>query len=244
VPAVRAVTLLNSQLDFTEPGPLGVFVDELSIERLEQRMAGRGFLEGGAMATTFTWLRANDLVWSYVASSWLMGEPPPAFDILAWNADSTRMPAKMHSEYLRWCYLENRLASGGLELAGTPIRLGDVTAEVFAVGAEEDHIAPWRSAYQVTQLLGGPVRFVLTSSGHIAGIVNPPGPKRSYWTRDDNPADPAEWREGATARPGSWWEEWAGWIGERAGERGAAPGLGSAKHPPLADAPGTYVLEQ
>jgi polyhydroxyalkanoate synthase len=241
---VRTATLLNALLDFAEPGPLGAFVDEQTVARLEKRMAERGYLEASAMAGTFTFLRANDLVWSYVASSWLMGEQPPAFDILAWNADSTRMPARMHSEYLHACYLENRLANGTFEVAGSPIDLRKATSETYVVGAEEDHIAPWRSTYRATQLFGGPVRYVLTSSGHVAGIVNPPGPKRRYLTNDENDPDPEVWRAGATEHSGSWWEDWARWIGERAGERRAPPALGSKQHPQLAEAPGTYVLEQ
>jgi polyhydroxyalkanoate synthase len=243
-PRVHTATLLNALLDFAEPGPLGAFVDEETVARLEKRMAERGYLEASAMAGTFTFLRANDLVWSYVASNWLMGEQPPAFDILAWNADSTRMPARMHSEYLRACYLENRLANGTFEVAGAPIDLRTAASETYVVGAEEDHIAPWRSTYRATQLLGGPVRYVLTSSGHVAGIVNPPGPKRRYLTNDDNDPDPEVWRAAATEHSGSWWEDWARWIGERAGERRAPPPLGSKQHPPLAEAPGTYVLEQ
>jgi poly[(R)-3-hydroxyalkanoate] polymerase subunit PhaC len=136
------------------------------------------------------------------------------------------------------------LADGSLELAGTPIRLSAVKAEVFTVGAKDDHIAPWSSVYTGARLLGGPTRFVLTSSGHVAGIVNPPGPKRSYWARADNPDDPVEWLDGAAEHAGSWWEEWARWIGDRAGERGQPPSLGSEAHPPLGAAPGTYVLEE
>ncbi len=241
--AIRSATLLNSLLDFAEPGPLGAFVDEKTIARLEKRMAERGYLEGSEMHRVFTFLRANDLVWSYVASSWLMGEPPPAFDLLAWNADATRMPARMHSEYLRWCYLENRLANGTMELAGRRIDLGTVSEDAYVVGAEEDHIVPWRSAYRATQLLGGDVRFVLTSAGHVAGIVNPPGTKRSYSTNDDYPADADEWFLRASLHAGSWWEDWAPWVAARAGDRRRAPSIGSEQHPPIEDAPGTYVSE-
>jgi polyhydroxyalkanoate synthase len=241
-PSVSSATLLNSLVDFSEPGPLGHFVDPTSVERLERRMAKNGYLSGEEMAGTFNLLRANDLVWRYVASGWLMGEDPPSFDILAWNADATRMPARMHSEYLRSMYLENRLAAGTLEIDGQVVSLAESSADVYIVSAREDHITPWRSCYRTTQLVGGPARFVLTSSGHIAGIVNPPGPKRRYWLNESLPPEPDEWLAGAREVQGSWWEDWARWIAEHAGEQRDPPRLGSDAHPPLEDAPGTYVL--
>ncbi|MBA2638044.1 MAG: alpha/beta fold hydrolase [Solirubrobacterales bacterium] len=241
---VRTATLLNTLVDFSEPGPLGTFTDARSVRELARKMVERGYLDGSEMALTFDLLRANDLIWNYVASNWLMGERPPAFDILAWNGDTTRMPAKMHEFYLRYCYGENQLARGEMELAGTPLRLEEIREEVYVLAAKEDHIAPWTSAYKATHLFGGPVRFVLSSAGHIAGIVNPPGPKPRHWTRDDNPADPMEWLAGASEQPGSWWEDWALWIAERAGDRREPPPMGSEAHPPLEDAPGTYVHEK
>ena len=171
---VRSATLLNTLVDFSEPGPMGHFLDADSVERLSGQMAERGFLDSSEMAGMFDLLRGRDLIWNYVVSGWLMGEKPPAFDILAWNADGTRMPADMHSFYLRCCYVENQLARGEMTLAGTRLRLGDVTAPAYVLSAREDHIAPWTSSYATTQLLGGDVRFVLSSSGHVAGIVNPP----------------------------------------------------------------------
>jgi polyhydroxyalkanoate synthase subunit PhaC len=240
---VRAATFLNTLVDFSEPGPLGVFVDETTIERLEQRMEKRGYLEASEMAHTFTSLRSNDLLWRYVVSGWLMGERPPAFDILAWNEDATRMPARMHSQYLRSCYLENRLARGAMEALGTQLSLDGVDAAAYVLAAREDHIAPWRAAYRTTQLLGGDdKRFVLTSSGHIAGIVNPPGPKRVHWVNDALPPTADEWLAGAQEREGTWWEDWTAWIEERAGGRREPPPLGSGLHQPLGDAPGEYVL--
>jgi len=178
---VRTATLLNTLIDFSEPGVLGAFTDPGTVARLERTMARRGYLDSAEMSSTFDLLRANDLIWPYVRHNWLMGEDPPAFDILAWNADGTRMPAAMHSFYLRACYLENRLARGTLRLAGEDLRLEDVSQEVYLLAAKEDHIAPWRSSYRATQLLAR-ARFVLSSSGHIAGIVNPPGPKSRHWT--------------------------------------------------------------
>jgi polyhydroxyalkanoate synthase len=241
---VRSVTLLNTLIDFSEPGVLGVFTDKASVERLIQKMSKRGYLEGNEMARTFDSLRANDLIWNYVATNWLMGQQPPAFDILAWNADSTRMPAGMHSLYLRSCYLDNALAQNQLELAGRVLRLDDITTDTYLLAAKEDHIAPWRSSYKATQLLRAQIRFVLSSSGHIAGIVNPPGPKARHWTNPALPPGADAWLAGAEAREGSWWEDWATWIEDRAGQRRPPPPMGSKHHSPLADAPGTYVLEK
>ncbi len=241
---VGSVTLLNTLVDFSEPGQLGAFTDPDSVERLERKMARRGYLEGREMATTFDLLRANDLVWNYVISNWLLGEDPPAFDILTWNADSTRMPAAMHSFYLRSCYLENQLASDRMELAGVQLHLDAITADVYLVGAQTDHITPWRSSYKTTQLLKGDIRFVLSSSGHIAGIVNPPSPKARHWTNDVTPADPDAWLAEAEEHQGSWWEDWAGWAKRQGGRRLKPPRVGSDEHPPIADAPGAYVRER
>jgi poly[(R)-3-hydroxyalkanoate] polymerase subunit PhaC len=238
---VRSATLLNTLVDFSEPGPLGCFVDPTTVERLERRIAKRGYLDGPDMTGTFDVLRSNDLIWRYVVSGWLMGEDPPAFDILAWNADATRLPARMHSEYLRFAYLENRLAHGSFEIGGTAISLADVPTDLYILSAIEDHITPWRSVYRATQLFGGAKRFVLTSAGHIAGIVNPPGGKRHHWTNEELPAAPDAWLEGATRSPGTWWEDWAAWIADRGGEQREPPTLGSTDHPPVEDAPGTYV---
>ncbi|MGQ0632793.1 MAG: PHA/PHB synthase family protein [Sporichthyaceae bacterium] len=238
---VNSVTLLNTLLDFSEPGELGAFSDAASVARIEKKMARTGFLDAKDMARTFDLMRANDLIWGYVASRWLMGEDAPAFDILAWNEDSTRMPAAMHSTYLRSCYVENQLARGEMTLAGVPLDLGKVSTAAYILAAKEDHIAPWASAYRSTQLLSGENRFVLSSSGHIAGIVNPPGPKARFWTNETLPADPQQWLSSATENRGSWWEDWATWVGARAGGSGPPPGLGSDRHPALCDAPGTYV---
>ena len=238
---INSATFLNTLVDFSEPGTLGTFSDPESVTRIEAKMAKRGFLESTEMSHTFDLMRGNDLVWNYVASSWLMGEDPPKFDILAWNEDGTRMPAAMHSFYLRSCYIENRLATDTMELAGTPLHLGDVKADTYVLSAKEDHIAPWTSAYKTTQLLPGNTRFTLSSSGHIAGIVNPPGPKSKHWTNDATPADPKQWLAGAKEHQGSWWEDWAGWIAERAGARGKPPAMGSAKYKAVAEAPGSYV---
>ena len=243
---VRSATLLNTLLDFSEPGPMGCFLDQESVDNLSARMLRKGYLDSSDMSAMFDLLRARDLIWNYVSSGWLMGEDPPAFDILAWNADGTRMPADMHSFYLRYCYLENQLARGEMELAGARLSLPDVDADTYLLAAKDDHIAPWKSSYKATQLLGGDVRFVLSSSGHVAGIVNPPGGRRVHWTNEAievSPESPDEWRAGAVEHPGSWWEDWAGWISSRAGARGNPPAMGSKRYKPLADAPGSYVRE-
>ncbi len=238
---VNAATVLNTLTDFSDPGPLAIFTDPRSVADLERKMNERGYLDGAEMARTFNLLRANDLIWNYVGSNWLMGEDPPAFDILAWNADSTNMPAAMHSQYLRSCYLENAFARGDLELDGTRLDPSKIGADLYVVGAEVDHIAPWRSTYATTQLVRGQTRFVLTSSGHIAGIVNPPGGKRRYWTGDELPAEAEAWLAKAAEHHGSWWEDWAEWMDTRAGKRREPPPLGTDEHPALGDAPGTYV---
>jgi polyhydroxyalkanoate synthase subunit PhaC len=238
------VTLLNTLLDYSEPGVLGAFTAERTVARLEKQMAETGVLEGTQMAGTFDVLRANDLIFSYVVSNWLMGQQPPAFDILAWNADSTRMPAAMHSFYLRSLYGRNELASGEMELAGRMLSLSDIKSDAYVVGAINDHIVPWAASYQATRLLGGAVHYVLSSGGHIAGIVNPPSPKAWYQVTEGgaaNPADPAAWRAAATRRDGSWWEDWAAWADKRAGKLTAPPPMGSQRYPALADAPGDYV---
>ncbi len=239
---VNSVALLNTMLDYSTPGVLGAFTDEPTIRRLERQMRQRGYLDGAQMSGTFDLLRANDLIFSYVASNWLMGQRPPAFDILAWNGDNTRMPATMHSFYLRSLYLHNELALGDLELAGRKLSLSEITCDSYVVGAVNDHIVPWQASYQATRLLGGPVRYVLTSGGHVAGIVNPPSPKAWYLTGPAGAPGPAEWREGATRTDGSWWADWAEWAAPRAGELVPPPAMGSRRHPPLAEAPGSYVL--
>jgi len=239
---VNSATLLNTMLDFSNPGGLGNFTDPESVTRLEAKMAKKGYLDSNEMARTFDLMRANDLIWNYVASNWLMGEDPPAFDILAWNEDGTRMPAAMHSFYLRSCYIENQLARGAMTLADTPLDLGAVKADTYVLSAKEDHIALWTTAYKTTQLLAGNVRFTLSSSGHIAGIVNPPSPKAVHWTNPNNPSDPKAWLAAATEHKGSWWEDWTAWIAERAGDKRKPPALGSATYQPVGDAPGKYVL--
>ncbi|WP_240157346.1 PHA/PHB synthase family protein [Pseudonocardia broussonetiae] len=241
---INSITLMNTLLDFSEPGRLGVFTDETTVNRLEHTMRRTGYLPASSMKTTFDLLRATDLVWNYVINDWLLGEEPAPFDMLAWNADSTRMPAAMQTEYLRNLYLDNQLVEGKMELAGERLDLGAVTQDAYVVSAEADHIAPWRSVYKGLRHLGGTVRFVLSNSGHIAGVVNPPSPKSKHWFGEgaDLPESADDWRDDAGEHRASWWEDWSPWIGERAGEKTDPPRLGSDSYPVLQAAPGSYVL--
>jgi polyhydroxyalkanoate synthase len=241
---IGTLTLLNTMLDYSEPGALGTFTDRRTVDKLERKMRREGVLEGRSMAGTFDVLRANDLIFNYVVSNWLMGQDPPAFDILSWNADSTRMPAAMHAFYLRNFYVENKLAAGTLEVGGRVIDLSAIKSPTYVVSAINDHIVPWESSYKTTGLVSGPVRFVLSSGGHIAGIVNPPGPKAWYQVAEGEQAPPtaAAWRGGAERRSGSWWEDWARWSDEHSGPLQDPPAMGSTTHPVLGDGPGTYVM--
>jgi len=239
---VKSATYFVTMVDFAEAGDLAVFIDEEQLKALEARMDRKGYLEARDMHQTFNLLRANDLIWSFVVNNYLLGKQPFPFDLLYWNADSTRMPAAMHSFYLRKMYQENRLAQpGGIALAGVKIDLRKVKTPSFIVATREDHIAPWRSTYKATQLYRGPVKFVLSASGHIAGIVNPPGGKYGHWTRDDNPPDPDEWLAGAAAHDGSWWPRWAEWVAQYGGGEVPARQPGDGRLAPIEDAPGSYA---
>jgi polyhydroxyalkanoate synthase len=240
--SIKSATLINTHTDFSDPGVLGAFTDEAAIEGLERKMAKRGYLDAGDMSRTFDAIRANDLVFTYVVNNWLLGEKPPAFDLLAWNNDSTRMTATMHSRYLRSCYLDNLFATGSFEMAGVRLDPGAVRQPTYVLAAVDDHIVPWQSGYATIGLLGGKNRFVLSTSGHIAGIVNPPSPKARHWTNSRRAATPEQWLAGATLHDETWWEDWSRWIAKQAGPLQPAPTrCGSTVHPPQADAPGTYV---
>jgi polyhydroxyalkanoate synthase len=240
---VASATVTNTLVDFSIPGDLGVFTDEDTIVRLEKRMRERGFLEAREMARTFDWMRSRDLIWSYVINNWFKGKEPPAFDILAWNNDSTRMPVEMHSEYLRACYLHNSIVKpGAFRIGGTPIDLGKITAPLYVLGAENDHIAPWHATYLTTQHVGGESKYVLTNSGHIAGIVNPPGGKKTWhYTRPaaEHGLSAEEWLEGADRKQGSWWEDWAVWA-----EAHGGPMREPYSIPEGEAAPGSYVRNE
>jgi polyhydroxyalkanoate synthase len=241
-------TLLTTLVDFQSPGDIEVFLDEGSVRWICDLMHSRGFLDGREMATTFRLLRSNSLIWHYVVHGWLYGERPAPFDILYWNMDTTRMPCRMHEFYLREMYLKNNLAKrDALTIAGEQIDLGRIRQPLYGVSAEEDHIAPWRQAFRINSWFKAEKRFVLSSSGHILGIVNPPATpaKRKYWigtTRRGHTAD--AWRAEAEERAGSWWEDWSAWLAEKCGPLGAPPPLANDAFPALADAPGTYVLEK
>jgi polyhydroxyalkanoate synthase subunit PhaC len=239
---VAAATFFVSLLDFSQPGELGVFIDEAQVANLERKMNERGYLEGSEMAGTFNLLRSNDLVWSFVVNNYLLGKDPFPFDLLYWNADSTRMPARMHSFYLRNMYIKNLLGvAGGITLAGEPIDLSKVTLPSYFVSTVEDHIAPWKTTYKGARYLRGPVRFALGGSGHIAGIVNPPAAKKyHYWTNDALPESADEWLATAQQHPGSWWEDWQKWIdGQNAGEPKVKARIPKNA---LEDAPGSYAM--
>ena len=221
---IKSATFFTTLVDFAEPGELGVFMDEEQLAALEKTMAKRGYLDGAEMAASFNLLRASDLIWSFVINNYLLGKDPFPFDLLYWNSDNTRMPAAMHSFYLRKCYHENALVRpGGISLGGVPIDLTRIDLPVYWLSTKEDHIAPWKSTYAATQLYQGPKRFVVAGSGHIAGVVNPPASgKYGYWLNDDLPADPETWFAGAQHHEGSWWADWAQWNASyrrRAGAR-------------------------
>ena len=240
---IKAATYFAAMVDFEQTGELGVFIDEEQLAALEQRMDEKGYLEGAEMANTFNMLRANDLIWSFVVNNYLLGKDPLPFDLLYWNSDSTRMPAGMHGFYLRKMYHENALvAPGGVTLDGVPIDLGKIAAPSYILATREDHIAPWASTYAATGLYSGPVRFVLASSGHVAGVVNPPAAnKYSHWINAKIATTPEAWLAKAEEKPGSWWPDWRRWNARRSGKKVPARTPGSGKLKPIEDAPGSYV---
>ena len=240
---VTSATFLAAQVDFTHAGDLLVFVDEGQISALERDMQESGVLEGARMAMAFNLLRSNDLIWSYVVSNYLKGQAPAAFDLLHWNSDATRMPAANHSYYLRNCYLENRLSAGTMVLDNTLLDLSKVKVPVYNLATREDHIAPADSVLYGSQFFGGPVKYVLSGSGHIAGVVNPPSlGKYQYWTNDNiRDISLADWIKGAQEHKGSWWPDWRQWLGSIDAEEASARSIGTAELPPIANAPGSYV---
>ncbi|MDP1901716.1 MAG: class I poly(R)-hydroxyalkanoic acid synthase [Rubrivivax sp.] len=252
----QSMTLLTSLLDFGNTGVLDIFIDEALVQMREmtlgeQAPGGPGLLKGKELATTFSFLRPNDLVWNYVVGNYLLGEAPPPFDLLYWNGDSTNLPGPMYCWYLRHLYLQNELKKpGALTVLGEKVDLRKIKAPAFVYGSREDHIVPWAAAYGSAPLLKGAggaggkgVKFVLGASGHIAGVINPPAKgKRSFWTNDQLPAQAEDWLAGATEHPGSWWPTWAAWLEPHGGKRVNAPkSPGSAKFKPIEPAPGRYV---
>jgi polyhydroxyalkanoate synthase len=247
---IVSASFMTSLVDFAIAGELGVFIDEEQVASLERKMNERGYLEGSEMADTFNMLRSNDLIWSFVINNYLMGRDPFPFDLLHWNGDSTRMPARMHSFYLRNMYLENRLRKpGGITLDGVPIDLSKVGVPSYFVSAIEDHIAPWKATYAGPHLLGGKSRFVLSGSGHIAGMINPPAAKKyGYWTNDRLPAAPDAWLQGARQHEGSWWTNWIEWmkpyLGPLVGARPVGKTQGRTGLKAIEAAPGSYARQR
>ncbi len=240
---VKAATFFVSMMDFSEPGELGVFIDEEQLARMDEQMEKTGYFDGSSMAEAFNLLRANDLIWGFVINNYLLGKDPFPFDLLYWNSDSTRMPCKMHSFYLHNLYERNLLCKpNGISLDGVGIDLTKVETPAYFISTKEDHIAPWKSTYAGTQLLSGPVRFVLGMSGHIAGIVNPPSAKKyGYWSNDELPEDCDQWLAGAESHDGSWWLDWKKWVQRHNGKKVPARVPGDGKLEVIEDAPGSYV---
>jgi polyhydroxyalkanoate synthase subunit PhaC len=232
-------------LDFGTRAPIGAFSAPRLLELARANSARNGVITAKSLGAVFSWMRPDDLVFNYVVNNWLMGEPPPVFDILAWNADGTNLPARLHSQFLD-IFRSNTLANRDLEVLGTPVDLSRITVPVFVTGALNDHLTPWTGCYRTTQLMSGPSTYVLSNAGHIASLVNPPGnPKASYSIGGESGPDPEHWRQTAEKRTGTWWEAWADWVLERSGEERPAPTVsGNADHPPLEPAPGSYVLDR
>jgi poly[(R)-3-hydroxyalkanoate] polymerase subunit PhaC len=239
---IASATYFSTLVDFTEVGDMAVFIDEEQLASLERRMRECGYLEAHDMATAFNMLRANDLIWSFVVSNYLLGKEQMPVDLLFWNSDSTRMPAAMHTFYLRKMYQQNLLAKpGGITLAGTPIDLSKVRTPTFILATREDHIAPWKSTYAATRLYSGPIKFVLTDAGHMAGVISAPGTKYGHWANDKLPLSPDEWFAGATPHQGSWWPLWNEWVTQLDSGRVSAREPGGGKLPIIENAPGSYV---
>jgi len=243
---IKSATFFAAQADFTEAGDLQVFVDDHQLEALEQQMdAAGGVLEGSKMATTFNMLRANDLIWSFVINNYMLGKDPFPFDLLYWNADTTRMPRATHLFYLREFYRDNAFAEGKMELGGVKLDPKKIKVPVYIQSSKDDHIAPYVSVYKTTGLLGGKIKFMMAGSGHIAGVINPPAAQKyQYWTNDELPEAVEDWIAGATEHPGSWWPDWDKWLAPKSGKKIPHRHPGDGKLKVLGDAPGTYVLEK
>jgi len=242
---VNAITLMVALLDNTADSQLGLFATPEAIAAAKQASLARGVLAGEEMGRVFAWLRPNDLVWNYWVNNYLLGKAPPAFDVLYWNNDTTRLPARFHGQLLD-IFTGNLLGKRhAFTVLGTPIDLSEVTCDKYVVAGVTDHITPWKGVYNTARTFGGNTRFVLSSSGHIQSLINPPGnPKAKFYLNPELPADADEWLNKAQAEKDSWWNDWREWIASRSGERKAAPAsLGSRRHAPVADSPGTYVTE-
>jgi polyhydroxyalkanoate synthase len=246
---LATLSLFAAQTDFTEPGELALFIDDSQVSFLEDIMWDQGYLDNKQMAGAFQLMSSNELIWSRMLKDYLMGERRPLSDMMAWNADGTRLPYRMHTEYLRRLFLHNDLASGRYPVGDEPVALSDIRCPIFCVGTVRDHVAPWRSVYKLNLLTDAETTFLLTSGGHNVGIVNPPGvPGRSYQVlaraHDSNYLDPDLWLKTAPTHEGSWWPHWDAWLQARSGEPVAPPAMGAAAHTPICPAPGTYVLQK
>jgi polyhydroxyalkanoate synthase len=239
---IATATFFAAQADFTDAGDIQVFIDEEQVKALEAEMSEHGYLDGSKMAMAFNMLRPNDLVWSYVVNNYMKGVPPKAFDLLYWNSDSTRLPAKNHSFYLRNFYIENRLAKREMVIDGITLDLGKVTIPIYSLATKDDHIAPAASVFRGASLFGGPVRYVLGGSGHIAGVINPPAQGKYGYATGPQPSGTLEsWRTQTSAHDGSWWPDWMSWLSAHSPEHVPARTPGTGKLPALGDAPGDYV---
>jgi polyhydroxyalkanoate synthase len=241
---IAGLTLGVTVLDNERSGMTGAFVDPATARMAVAESARRGYLDGRALAGVFAWLRPNDLVWNYWVNNYLLGKDPPAFDVLYWNADSTNMPHGLHRDFMELSLANDLVRPGERVVLGTPIDLSQITVDSYQVAGISDHITPWQSNYRSTQLLGSEPRFVLSTSGHIASLVNPPGnEKASYQVNEKNPPDAETWLREATQHKGTWWDDYVAWLGERSGaEKPARKRLGGKGYKPLEPAPGTYVL--
>jgi len=242
---LAAFGLLVTVLDTAQAGTAGALVDRQLASAAKAMSARRGYLDGRALAEVFAWLRPGDLVWNYWVNNYLLGKRPPAFDVLFWNADTTRMSARLHADFVDLA-MDNKLRTpGALSVLGTPIDVGAVATDTYLVAGIADHITPWQNCYRSTQLLGGKSRFILSTSGHIAALVNPPGnPKAHYQANNSTPADAEDWLRTAETQQGSWWPDLLAWLGDRCGKQAPAPDeLGGGGLRPIVDAPGTYVFD-
>jgi polyhydroxyalkanoate synthase len=244
--ALASLCLGVTVLDQARAGTAGAMIDETTAAAAMAASRARGYLDGRALAEVFAWLRPDDLIWNYWVNNYLQGKEPPPFDILYWNADTTRLPAALHRDFINLALANALTRPGEAKMLGSPVELGKVDVDSYVIAGVADHICPWQSCYRSTQLLGGPAKFVLSTSGHIASMVNPPGnPKATFQTAESNPADPRQWLEQAVTVTGSWWPDYAAWLGERGGGQKKAPGkLGRKTFPVLCAAPGTYVLDR
>ncbi len=245
-PLVHSASYGVTLLDFDSEAPIGAFSAPRLLELARRNSRRRGIISARSMGTVFAWMRPDDLIFNYVVNNWLLGEDPPVFDILAWNADGTNLPAHLHEQFLGVFRTNSLTRPGDVSVLGTPVDLSHIEVPTFVTGAVNDHLTPWTGCYRTTGLLSGPSTFVLSNAGHVASLVNPPGnPKASYWAGGQPGPDPVGWKDSAEKRTGSWWEAWSAWVLERSGEETSAPAaLGSDRHPPLEAAPGSYVHDR